>query len=402
MAIIMDGMYIQDIIQNDIPLTELWCNGVKVWPENKDITYMWIIPEEDVTISYVVKDTGGSPATSVTKDLLYSFDASTWNSLTSNGISVSAKTVLYFKSNTTDGFGVYETNPTAWQYKGIRVQNSSQAYGNYIVGGNMNSLFNGSLSVPARGLAYFFGGEWGMKTARLVLPMTTLGEGCYFRMFKDCQNLTSAPALPATTLADSCYYYMFSGCIRLANAPTSLPATSLSVNCYNLMFENCAITKGPSLPATSLAVSCYAHMFYGCGKLRNAPSLPATTMEASCYSEMFRGCSSLTTAPALPATTLAPNCYDNIFNRCSSLMEVPELPATVMQSSCYYGMFNKCSALKFSTTQTAECPNAYRIPVSGSGTTATDWNKFMFNETGGTFTGNPTIDTTYYTNATVV
>ena len=85
---------------------------------------------------------------------------------------------------------------------------------------------------------------------------------------------------------------------------------------------------------------------------------------------MFRDCTSLTQAPALPATTLASNCYDS--------------------------MFRDCTSLKFSIAQTGEYVQEYRIPSSGTGTTATDALRNMFVNTGGTFTGTPEINTTYY------
>ena len=86
---------------------------------------------------------------------------------------------------------------------------------------------------------------------------------------------------------------------------------------------------------------------------------------------MFYGCTSLTTAPALPATTLAESCYE-----------------------C---MFADCTSLKLSETQGGEYQYAYRISMTGNGTTAKNALYFMFAHTGGTFTGEPTINTTYYT-----
>ena len=100
------------------------------------------------------------------------------------------------------------------------------------------------------------------------------------------------------------------------------------------------------------------------------------TMADSCYSSMFYGCTSLTTAPALPATTLA--------------------------LYCYRSMFEGCTKIKLSTTQTGEYQTPYRIPTSGTGTTATDALINMFTNTGGTFTETPSINTTYYTSNTVV
>ena len=102
------------------------------------------------------------------------------------------------------------------------------------------------------------------------------------------------------------------------------------------------------------------------------------TMATYCYNAMFHGCSSLTTAPALPATTLADYCYRYMF----------------------YG----CTKIKLSTTQTGEYQITYRIPKSGEGTTANSALDSMFANTGGTFTGAPEINTTYYlsTSNTVV
>ena len=178
------------------------------------------------------------------------------------------------------------------------------------------------------------------------------------------------------TLADYCYGYMFSGCT--------------------------ALTTAPELPATTLAIGCYSYMFYGCTALTTAPELPATTLARECYLGMFSGCTALTTAPELPATTLANHCYKYMFQGCTSLTTAPALPATTLGDYCYNNMFAGCTKIKLSTTQTGEYQTAYRIPTSGTGTTADYALSAMFKNTGGTFTGTPEINTTYYTSNTVV
>ena len=65
-------------------------------------------------------------------------------------------------------------------------------------------------------------------TYKLVLPATTLTNSCYYYMFSDCTNLTTAPELPATTLATRCYMYMFNRCSNL-NSVTCL-ATNISAS----------------------------------------------------------------------------------------------------------------------------------------------------------------------------
>ena len=146
----------------------------------------------------------------------------------------------------------------------------------------------------------------------------------------------------------------------------------------------------------TMATNCYRYMFRYCTSLTQAPALPATTLTTYCYMSMFYNCTSLTQAPALPATTLATSCYNSMFSGCTSLTQAPALPATTLASRCYNSMFSSCTSLKLSSTQTGEYTQQYRIPTSGTGTTATDALTNMFTDTDGTFTGTPSINTTYY------
>ena len=137
-------------------------------------------------------------------------------------------------------------------------------------------------------------------------------------------------------------------------------------------------------------------MFQGCTSITQAPALPAITLASYCYHRMFYGCKGLTQAPALPATTLENSCYSYIFSGCTSLTQAPALPATTLASNCYRYMFYGCTSLKLSSTKTGEYTQEYRIPSSGDGVAATDALADMFTSTGGTFTGTPAINTTYY------
>lgn len=278
-----------------------------------------------------------------------------------------------------------------------------------LVGDCYSYMFNGCTGLtaapmlPATALAvrcYYdmFEGCTGLTVAP-VLPATTLADYCYCNMFTGCTGLTVAPALPATALAERCYYFMFRDCTGLTTA-SELPATTLAEGCYCGMFEFCpSLAAAPELPATTLAKSCYSDMFHGCDSLTSAPALPATTMATYCYKSMFSGCDSLNSAPALPATTLANYCYCNMFYYCDALISVPALPATTLATGCYQSMFGHCTKLKMSATQTGNYTKAYRIPSSGTGTTADNAFSNMLANTGGTFTSDPAINTTYYLDA---
>lgn len=158
-----------------------------------------------------------------------------------------------------------------------------------------------------------------------------------------------------------------------------------------LDYETVSLGEHPEM-----ANYCYSSMFYSCTALTTAPELPATTLADYCYSRMFYGCTALTTAPELPATSLADYCYYEMFSACTSLTVAPELPATALADYCYSGMFQGCTKLKLSATQTDEYTQAYRIPSFNTGTTASGAMSSMFANTGGTFTGTPEINTTYY------
>lgn len=85
-----------------------------------------------------------------------------------------------------------------------------------------------------------------------------------------------------------------------------------------------------------------------------------------------------------------------MFEGCTVLTHVPSLPAATLAMFCYLGMFSNCTSLKLSSTQTGEYTVAYRIPTTGTGTTRAGSLDNMFANTGGTFTGTPEINTTYY------
>lgn len=177
---------------------------------------------------------------------------------------------------------------------------------------------------------------------------------------------------------------------------------TIGAYCFAWMFRNnTSLIKAPSLPATTLASNCYYNMFVNCTGLTKAPELPATTLASNCYHGMF-GVTGLTKAPSLPATTLAMGCYHTMFGGCANLVTLPALPATTLMADCYAYMFSTCKGIKLSQSLTGIYDTAFRIPKTGTGTTGTNALANMFYETGGTFTGTPSINKTYYTENTPV
>lgn len=93
---------------------------------------------------------------------------------------------------------------------------------------------------------------------------------------------------------------------------------------------------------------------------------------------------------------IANYCFSCMFYGCTSLTTPPSLHANTLAAFCYYWMFKDCTSLKVSTTKTGSYQYAWRIPTSGTGTAAAGWNFSMLSGTGGTFTGDPSFNATYY------
>ena len=282
--------------------------------------------------------------------LQYSLDGITWTPIVS-GVTTPSANIIYFIGRAVETKSLYTSSSSsnAWAFTGAT---------NLECNGKLDRLIQNTLGSDA--------------------DVLTNGTHCFSHMFYSQTSLISLDndCLQATTLANYCYYNMFSGCTGL--------------------------TTAPALPAMTLATYCYNGMFSGCRNLTTAPALPAMTLATYCYLNMFSGCTGLTTAPALPATTLADYCYQDMFSGCSNLTILPALPATTLITGCYNGMFRDCTKIKLSTTMIGIYDTAYRIPTSGTGTTATSALSSVFYQTGGTFTGTPDINTTYYTENTPV
>lgn len=90
----------------------------------------------------------------------------------------------------------------------------------------------------------------------------------FLNVFADCAGLYYAHKLllPATTLSQGCYTALFIRCSNLLTVPT-LPATTLVQECYQNMFLGTNITEAPVLLATTLTTKCYRQMFWGCTSL---------------------------------------------------------------------------------------------------------------------------------------
>ena len=142
----------------------------------------------------------------------------------------------------------------------------------------------------------------------------------------------------------------------------------------------------------SMGIKCFYNLFENCTALVAPPELPAIDLSEKCYASMFYGCSHLVAAPKLPAQTIPSMAYYAMFSSCSSLVYLPVINATSGGSLPCSNMFASCQKIKLPTETDDEYVQPYKLSV--------DNNNGMFKDTGGAFTGTPTINTTYYVSNT--
>lgn len=284
--------------------------------------YFWIKCELSGQTIHLSTSTSG---TYPSKTFEYSTDLENWTSISfsdmvSVGIPTPENRPVYIRSNDELGFTYYQNsmdiydNTVTYTYPHNFVLSGNSGTP-WIVGGNIQSLFNNSATLPDGGCLTLFEGQNVTDVSRLILSARTVGGEAYKQMFQNCAGLTNTPIIAATTFGFKRKGYTRDG-----------HQDWLSV------YDNC--------------------------------------------NDMFNNCTSLQFLPSLPATTLAENCYKT--------------------------MFAGCTSVGLSATQTGIYQNAYRIPASGTGITASGALTDMFDSTGGTFTGTPNLGTTYYTSNTVI
>jgi hypothetical protein len=183
------------------------------------------------------------------------------------------------------------------------------------VEGNIMSLVSGDSFVNADTIPNnhqfrrFFYNVTGLTNAEnLVLPATTLTNGCYYQMFCGCKNLITGPRkmeIPSTMTASACTN-MFSGCSSMTEClldTGSLSSATIGNACYYNMFRMCkaltALTSNPNqivLPAATLTNQCYYGMFVGCSGLTQSVYIGCSSIPTggSGLTQMMSGCTNIT------------------------------------------------------------------------------------------------------------
>lgn len=238
--------------------------------------------------------------------------------------------------------------------------------------------------------------------ANYMSSYTSCGTGTFNSMFASCTALTTIGADMMGTInvpsgKYSCFSYMFSKCTAL----TTLPTTWLKVtgncgsNLFDNMFNGCAaLVTFQGLDISTLTTAedmAFKSMFNSCTKLTDVDLSVGqfTELGSQCCSTMFYGCTSLYYMPQLwfeNVTKVGNNCFSSMFSGCSVLSEPLVIKATTIGTTAFSEMYTNTN-IYMSETEDEEYATPWYCYQGGYA---------VFNNTKGTFTGNPETGKTYY------
>lgn len=231
--------------------------------------------------------------------------------------------------------------------------------------------------------------------------LNTVPTYAFYKMFNNT-GITSCNGLkfPAEILSPDCYEEMFNNCKSLIDGTATIDAVELASSCCYKMFYNCSnMVTGPEkiLATVMKGDYCLGEMFNICKALKVAPTFTIDAIESDadgCCNKMFAQCTNLESADiTLNASELVDSCYDSMFSNCGKLAKIPSLSnVTVLGPYCMNSMFSSCSSVKISENE-SEGDIILNLPA-GSIVPSKALN-YMFNGTGGSFKGTPSVGKTY-------
>ena len=162
-------------------------------------------------------------------------------------------------------------------------KNTSGAYDITVEKGDVVQFFSINTSLGESAVAAtrgFTRVDTSAKYINIKPSMKTEIYGNVMSLLKGKDDFANADAIEA----NNAFYGLFAGAEKLVNSTERklvLPATTLKEGCYQDMFNGCkGIEKAPELPAPTLVKDCYKEMFYDCSKLNHVACL-ATDITAS-------------------------------------------------------------------------------------------------------------------------
>ena len=147
---------------------------------------------------------------------------------------------------------------------------------------------------------------------------------------------------------------------------------------------------------------CCAGMFIGCQNLVYPAENTGIFADVGAYYGMYANCTSLVRPVKLVETTISDGSFEAMYAGCVNLEKLPKFKNIKLEEDCYREMFASCTKIKVSQTQTGEYTNEFVVSGIDDYGGYVAFTENMLYDTGGTFTGDPVINTTYYTSNEVI
>ena len=172
-------------------------------------------------------------------------------------------------------------------------KNTAGAYDIQAKKGDVVQLYSINTSLGGGAVAGIRGGtraiDEGAKYITIRPSMKTEIFGNVMGLMKGKDNLESA----TTIEANNAFYGLFAAADKLVNNADRqlvLPATTLTEGCYQDMFNGCkGLEKAPELPAPKLEKDCYSEMFFGCENLKKISIGATATADGTKLSDCTGG-----------------------------------------------------------------------------------------------------------------
>ena len=177
--------------------------------------------------------------------------------------------------------------------------------GNKVQFYSTNASLGGGSAAEARGGTRAM--DTGAKYINIKPSMKTEIYGNVMSLLKGKDNFADADKIEA----NSAFYGLFAGAEKLVNNTERLlvlPATTLTEGCYEDMFNGCkGIEKAPELPAPTLVKDCYQEIFYDCAKLNHVVCLATDITASGCTKDWLgKAGTEATSAPVLECVVPMP------------------------------------------------------------------------------------------------
>lgn len=218
----------------------IYLGNVKIWPTTPPQPHDY---SQDYLTIYTTRGSIGDITftnRSTSGTLYYDEGDNNWRQL--NGTISTVKPLIRLKGNLIPGA---HQDPYFLTDYGIGRLDILSSYDCNICGNIMSLLYDDNFVGQTSLLGYdyvftrlFYNNSDIISAENLVLPATTLSDGCYVQLLAHDSNLRYTPKLPAQTLNMLSYQRMFANCTSLTTAPDLL-ASVITQRCYEGMFDGC-------------------------------------------------------------------------------------------------------------------------------------------------------------------